>query len=68
MGLTSNINPMMTLRTKTSTLMAYENNQKDIEAKGYIEPPAKPERATTRGRFNVPILTASDHFVKEKGI
>lgn len=48
--------------------MVFEKNIKDINGKGYTEAPPKAERVTTRGRFNVPVMSASEHFIIDKGM
>ena len=40
--------------------------QKDKDEQGYIPPPAKPERSTTRGRMPVPIKSAAECFRVDK--
>lgn len=39
---------------------------KEATAKGFIAPPEKQIRSCTKGRFQVPIKTSSDHFVVDK--
>lgn len=46
--------------------MNYDKNLKERDEKGYVPPPEKPKHATTRGRFNVAIKNAAEHFIVDK--
>jgi hypothetical protein len=43
--------PWLATRSKTQFQMSYDKSVKERDEKGYIAPPEKPERATTKGRF-----------------
>jgi hypothetical protein len=43
--------PWLATRSKTQFQITYDKSVKERDEKGYIAPPEKPERATTKGRF-----------------
>ena len=46
--------------------MSNDKEFKEMHEKGYIPPPQKPIRSTTKGRFNFPVKTPSELYVVDK--
>lgn len=57
---------VMNTQARTMNQIVGEKTQKELLESGYVPPPPKPVRSTTKGRFAMPIATPSELFVKDK--